>query len=484
MRTNKSNSGLIAPNEVDDLDIESSRGVINSDPPTTPTTKGKFWIFHVCVILMFCGFSGGIGYACYDSQRAPQVASFQTQWLGTTSQLQTSTQHTFTQYFSVSKLVGLLVSFSAKRACGGGVPPFMNVPGFQNLSAQLLQSSGNIRSLAWLPLVDTTDPTLRPKWESWAKQNLASQFVGYAASNFLAVNTTAYKFGIYNKTSETTRKRAGSIIPGGDPRFARWLFPIWQVAPLSTNAGAMFLEPHQFVGTRFQTIEKLLAAGYGGGGAFTDIIQLIVDPTFRPSTALYVGVYSIAPTPILLGLTTLTLSFDQIFNEALPDNLQRIDVVVTSKTMTFTIAVDRGTVSVVGQGDFHDSAMTSFGRTLSLNIKQDSPLSASDFTVIVYPSTAFYNQYISQLPVSLGIAVGILSFFICCGIYAMTMYVVRRQQRMREDEQLVRRSQEAAQRVNDRSKLAEAEKKREQYLKKELHEIIANSGTNNFDILF
>ena len=157
--------------------------------------------------------------------------------------------------------------------------------------------------------------------------------------------------------------------------------------------------------------------------------------------------------------------------------MERLDIVITSKTDTFTISIDNGVIQVVGQGDFHETSMTSYGKALFLNIKDNSPLSASDFTMVVYPSTEFYNAYVNQLPVSLGIAVGLISFFICCGFYAMILYVVRRQQRMQEDEEVLRQSQDAATRILDRSKLAEAEKKREEYLKKELHEIIANSGT-------
>ena len=474
MRENKVNYGL------NEADIESSQrdDVIMRDPPPpqTSTNQGKIWTFHVCMIMIFAGFSGGVGYACFNSQRTPELAAFHLQLSGVTSQLQISVQSTFTQYFSASKLFGLLFVYAAKYGYGGGAPPFMTVPGLQNITSQLLQMSGNIRSLSWLPLVDTTDPTLRPAWESWAKQNFVLQTAGYGVKNFAIVNTTAYKFGIYNKTSLTTRVRAGSFIPGGDPRFSHWLFPIWQIAPLNGNAGAMFLEPHQFVGTRFHTIEKLLNAGYGGGAAFTDVVQLVIDPSFRPSTTFFAGVYSIAPKPVLLGLTSLALSFDQVFDNVLSDNLQRLDIVITSTTMTFTLAVEQGAVKVIGQGDLHESTMTSYGQALSLNLIQNSPLSATDFSIMVYPSTMFYNQYITQIPINLAVSVGIFSFFVLCSTYSLIMYVVRRQKRMREDEQFLLRSQEAAQRVIDRSKLAEAEKQREQYLKKELHEIIANSG--------
>ena len=73
------------------------------------------------------------------------------------------------------------------------------------------------------------------------------------------MNTTAYKYGIYNKTSPTTKAPAGNVVPGGDPRFDHWLFPVWQQAPLATTVSSVFLEPHQWSGTRLQTIDKILA---------------------------------------------------------------------------------------------------------------------------------------------------------------------------------------------------------------------------------
>ena len=88
------------------------------------------------------------------------------------------------------------------------------------------------------------------------------------------MNATIFKYGIYNNTNHG-KARAGNVIPGGDPRFAHWLFPAWQRAPLATTSSSVFLENHETVGTRMQTIEKVLAAGRGGSaGAFTDNTQL------------------------------------------------------------------------------------------------------------------------------------------------------------------------------------------------------------------
>lgn len=71
------------------------------------------------------------------------------------------------------------------------------------------------------------------------------------------MNVTAYKYGIYNKNGGK-QQRASNVIPGGDPRFQHWLFPVWQHYPAS-EASSVFLEPHQFVGSRMEIIEKILA---------------------------------------------------------------------------------------------------------------------------------------------------------------------------------------------------------------------------------
>ena len=126
------------------------------------------------------------------------------------------------------------------------------------------------------------------------------------------------------------------------------------------------------------------------------------DVAYRPSTNFYSSVYSISPTPTLLGLMTVYLSWDLLLSNALPNNLHRIDWVVTTKTTTFTLAVDQGTVIVVGKGDFHEPSMTAFGQKAVIDLSQKSPLSASDFTITIYPSSAFYNQYNTSQPLQLG----------------------------------------------------------------------------------
>ena len=252
-------------------------------------------------------------------------------------------------------------------------------------------------------------------------------------STFNTINSTAHLYGgIFNLTGHG-RLKAGNVIPGADARFARWLFPDWQVAPLVNGPAPLFIEPHQFVGTRMQTIEKVLAAGYGSAGAFTDILQSGLDVAPRPSTNYYQAVYSLSSsTPKVLGLTSFLLSWDTLLQNALPNNLQRVDCVLSTSTTTFTMAVEQGAITMMRKGDFHDPAMTVYGQAVTMDVRQNSPLSASDFTIMVYPSSAFHNEYVTLFPFQLGVGIAVAVFVFLSMMFAVAV-LFRRIQTEKEE---------------------------------------------------
>ena len=386
---------------------------INNDDLDGEEIKQQNWVKHGLFLFFFCCVSAGVGVGTFFGTYNQQLTSFQTQFQSSATQLQVEILAGLVQKVAASRLIRKMIGHAAKLGCGttsGEAPPFMTLPGFQEYAEEISFLAGSPRAIEWAPLVDTTNAATRLSWEVWSKKNIAVQTTGFDPSVFKTINTTAYTYGIYNKTSATTKARAGDVIPGADPRFDHWLFPIWQAAPLINNSGVMFLDVHQFVGTRMKTIEKVLAAGYGSDGGFTDLIQLVQDNYFRPSTILFAPVYSISPTPTLLGLTNIVFSWDELLLNALPTSLKRVDMVLTTKTTTFTLAVDQGKVTIVGQGDLHDPSMSLYGQAIVLDYSVYSLSSATDFRITVYPSSDFYNQYITKYPFNLSIGAAIICF--------------------------------------------------------------------------
>ena len=386
-------------------------------------------IKSVLIFVIMCGISAGIGYASYATQHASQLTVLQHTADSSVLQLQFTVQAALSQKFAASRLVGKLFGHATKLGYGtmyGQELPAFTLPGYQDLSTEILTLAGNLRGMAWYPLVDTTNNTTRLAWEAWAKKNTLAQTKEYGlagnVSIFNKMNATAYKYGIWNLTSHGP-VRAGDVIPGGDPRYQHWLFPLWQASPLTGPGvpGAVLIEEHGFVGTRMQTIEHVMSSGYGSNGAFTDVVQLSIDPLYRPATLFFTPVYSISPNPSVIGLTGMNFEWDTLFLNALPDNLPRFDCVLSTKTTTATFAVDHGTVTIVGKGDFHESAMTVYGKQVVFDAISSTTLSASGYTITVYPSSAFYKQYITQFPVNLGIGVGVAIFVVLCMLYTVVL---------------------------------------------------------------
>ena len=298
-------------------------------------------------------------------------------------------------------------------------------------------------------------------------------------SIFNAINATAYKYGIFNQTANGP-VHAGNIVPGSVPSFQNILLPIWQTAPLA-ESNAMFLELHQTPHNSRQSVESVMAAGYGGTGAFTGVFQLVEDKIYRPSTVLFSGVYSLSRTRELLGLTGIAFSWDTLLHNALPDNLKRIDCVLSTKSTVLTMAVEEGMVTVVGKGDFNEPIMTSYAKDVILDASGGHSL--SDFAITVYPSLDLYNQYITQQPVNLGVVAGLTVFVVLFLSYSFRIYTVRNREKSRIEKERVVRSkvkllkymEEVKRSLNDARK-AEEEKMREQQLKMELQENITNSA--------
>ena len=405
-------------------------------PTTVPVPVITFnMIKTVLMFLIMCVISGGIGFATFCAQHASQLAMLQTAVDSSFFQLQTSIEHELRLKFAASRLVSKLFGHATKLGYGttyGQQLPAFTLPGFQDISTEILSLAGNLRGMAWYTLVDTTNNTTRSKWEAWAKKNILSQTQEYGLAGnvtiFNKINATAYKYGIWNLTSHGA-VRAGDVIPGGDPRYKHWLFPLWQASPLTGPGvpGAVFIEEHGFVGTRMQTIEKVLAAGYGSNGIFTDVVQLSIDPLYRPASLFFVPVYSISPNPKVIGLVGMNFEWDTVFLNALPSNIERLDCVLSTKTTTATIAVDHGTVTIVGKGDLHESTYTAYGNQVAFDAATSTALSASGYTITVYPSSAFYNQYVTQFPVKLGIGVGVSVFVVFCMLYAVILLYLQLQ---------------------------------------------------------
>ncbi len=342
-----------------------------------------------------------------------------------------------------------------------GKLPNATLIGFEDIMIDIATLS-NCRGISWNPLVL---PSTRKGWESYA-QGALGMLTGTNVSDARHYISN-WKIGPYNKTSGSN-VRVGNEISGSPAAFRSMLFPVWQVlpfslcshptppsiapsshtqtpdtqqmAPIKENYKAIFLEPHSFVGSRQEIIDLGLASREGG---FTDLLQLVQDATPRPSSTLYAPIYGL-PTdkndPLsapLMGLFAGVFSWDTLFLSSLPSYLERIDCVLSSKTVTFTISVEKGMVSVVGKGDHHDEAYSQYAKTFVTDTSAYSTTAVTAFTITVYPSSNFYQQYVTQVPFNVCIVV------VSVMVIAMLIIVVYDYMIRRRETTLIHKAEEA-----------------------------------------
>ena len=151
--------------------------------------RKEYFYIHGLVFVFICCLAAAGGVATFFGQRALELAVFKTAFDGTIQQLPNTVQIGLSQKFAASRLLNKLYTFSVENGCGttkGQSPPFFTLPGLQNYSLEFKTLGGSLRGVEWHPFVDNNT---RPAWESWAKQNIASQTVG-SPGFFKTINAT------------------------------------------------------------------------------------------------------------------------------------------------------------------------------------------------------------------------------------------------------------------------------------------------------
>jgi len=179
--------------------------------------------------------------------------------------------------------------------------------------------------------------------------------------------------------------------------------PVWQIAPWTGNAAAVFYDLHSQVDRRI-ALDYVLATRTP---AVTDIIQLVQDTAVnitRASGIVFVPIFdgggnATAGGPVV-GFTSVVFSWDAFIANSLPSYASDVDVVLTSAAgRVWTFHIGNGAVTVVGQGDLHEHTNWE-----NLGVTANLALGAS-FTIAVYPSSALINKYITTLRVTVTVGV-------------------------------------------------------------------------------
>ena len=381
----------------------------------------KILMLRYSLAFILCGLAGGLGASSFLLLRDRETATFHSVFSSATTQTSSSLSDSLTKICIAANLMNEVYGITLNTT-GDEMLPDFTLPGFQRIVSNLNKLS-NARATSFSPLV--TNDT-RAKWEVYAQNNV--NLLDGPPSLVVSTNgSRVVADGIY-----ATRNGIAIDAPNHypDSKYPNLLFPIWQIAPQINNSAAVMYDPHSDQGTRMTAIDQVVSTLQG---AATDIVQLVFDvEKYRPSTVLYFPIVDITdPGEGIMGLLGIAFTWDEIFRNILPTYLNRIDCVVKTQTSSFTLSLENGLVSILGQGDLHDTAFDQYAKAVSLQ-DFELRLDLSGYSVTLYPTEALYATYITSYPQNVCIGAVVIIAFTAL-VFTLYVYLVNiRQSKLEE----------------------------------------------------
>jgi signal transduction histidine kinase len=132
----------------------------------------------------------------------------------------------------------------------------------------------------------------------------------------------------------------------------------------------------------------------------------------------------------VVGLVGTSIHWEDVLTNVVPDYVNGLVCVVSTDTSAFTFKIRNGKPELVGEGDLHDRAYTSFGNSVILNDFETFSATSAVYTLTVYPTTEIFDAFSTKSPttVALGFA-GVIAGVAC--LFFGYDYLVRREAKQR-----------------------------------------------------
>jgi hypothetical protein len=121
----------------------------------------------------------------------------------------------------------------------------------------------------------------------------------------------------------------------------------------------------------------------------------------------------------VIGVFAQLFSWDAFFRSSLPSYIKRIDIVISTSSKTFTIAVGDGQVTIVAKADVHDTKYNKYKRSATDGLPDSFTSTVSGYRIYMYPTDDLYNQYITNTPRNVCIAVVLIIWFV---VFILAVY--------------------------------------------------------------
>jgi hypothetical protein len=244
-----------------------------------------------------------------------------------------------------------------------------------------------VRAVSYAPIVTQA---ARPAFEQYARDNIGT--LGLTSADVAA----QIRKGVFMKVGGINTWYPANA---SNPVY----FPVGQIAPIATNQAVIMYDLYSEPNRR-AAIDLAMASRQP---ATTDIIQLVQDTAInavRASGLVFVPTYASGDVnkTDLKGMSTAVFSWDDIIVESLPSNVRLYLLLESSGGRSFSFFYDGTKIINLGNGDTVtskvSSALLKYKTSVSINV-------SVAWTLIMYPATSLWDDYVTSLPRDLCVAV-------------------------------------------------------------------------------
>lgn len=234
--------------------------------------------------------------------------------------------------------------------------------------------------------------------------------------------------------------------PGYSPssRFPSVMVPVWQIYPTQINWKAVMFNLHSEI-NRQRALDDMLQYQVP---ALTALLHLVQHDEINPSSILFYPVfdqlegYTNDWFKKVVGSISIVFSWDEILKQVLPSYIEGVVVVLeTSVTdempkQQWTYDVSGEVVSLLGEGDLHDTSFDKFEvqvrtSTLQEGYNDDEVLGIEEnlitYNMRIYPSIRFKKRYMSSKPFKMTLVV-VCIFVLTSAIFLCYDYLLNHRQ--------------------------------------------------------
>jgi signal transduction histidine kinase len=312
--------------------------------------------------------------------------------------------------------------------------PFVALPGFTDLSTQMLEFSA-----APLSLTPMVRPPQVAAFEAFAAQVYRDQ--GYPED----AGYSEFGFGIWRRDFAASPYADGRIhdTMGNTTLGSAYPSVLWPML-LNTNTSSQGLMYNMHSeGGGMMCIDAMIECSFAAVdaadgrenatmispdnppncAAVSGFLELKTRP--GPAAVVHQPIYPAQDPTILVGLSGAPISWEDVLIDVVPDSVDGLYCVISTETESYTFIMRHGIPSLLGHGDFHDPSFNKYGRSAVITDVDIIGAESPSYTLTVYPSGQMFEDNTSCF-----IAFGfVIVIFICTCIFLVYDFLMRNESR-------------------------------------------------------